>query len=671
MKRTAAYIALSLAALAAPAQQQLREVTVMSRRPIRDIGIEQTRIDSAALRENIAQSLADVLAYNSAVFVKNYGRATMSTVAFRGTSPAHTRVTWNGLDLSSPMLGMVDFSTIPGQFVDRATLLHGSSGLTEATGGLGGALALSTEPDRDGRTGFTASYIQGVGSFSTFDEYLRLGWTRGRLSLSTRVSYASSPNDFSYRNHDKKENIYDDDHSIIGSYHPREKNRNGAYKDFNVLQEVRYDTGRTGRLGLSAWYASSDRQLPLLTTDYSDDRPYENRRREQTIRAVASWTSFYTNAKLSARGGYVHTWTAYDFRRDPGSGVLTTITRARSGINTFQARATLDFYPSDRWLFTAEVGTRHNTVRSVDGDASTGGPEFATGYDRRRTELNLMASAKWRPSRRVGLSAVLRGDVGSDRSTPPVPAAFADVLLWPAINLLAKASVSSNYRVPSLNDLYYKPGGNPDLANEHGLTYDAGLSAQWGRSGSYTATVSASWFDSRVKDWILWLPTPKGFFSPVNIARVHAYGIEAAAGVQFTPARGWMADVSVNYSWTPSINRGHPRSPADQSVGKQLPYTPLHSASATARLSWRGWSLLYKWNCYSERYTMSSNAPSLTGRLPAYYMNGVTLERQFTLRRVGLSAKLSVNNLFDEEYLSVLARPMPGINFEFFLGITI
>ena len=32
--------------------------------------------------------------------------------------------------------------------------------------------------------------------------------------------------------------------------------------------------------------------------------------------------------------------------------------------------------------------------------------------------------------------------------------------------------------------------------------------------------------------------------------------------------------------------------------------------------------------------------------------------------------KRSVNNLFNEDYLSVLSRPMPGINFEFLIGIT-
>jgi len=35
-----------------------------------------------------------------------------------------------------------------------------------------------------------------------------------------------------------------------------------------------------------------------------------------------------------------------------------------------------------------------------------------------------------------------------------------------------------------------------------------------------------------------------------------------------------------------------------------------------------------------------------------------------------LSLKGTINNLFNEEYLSVLSRPMPGINFEIFIGIT-
>lgn len=49
-----------------------------------------------------------------------------------------------------------------------------------------------------------------------------------------------------------------------------------------------------------------------------------------------------------------------------------------------------------------------------------------------------------------------------------VPAFFADWLLSKRGNLVAKASVSRNFRFPTLNDLYFLPGGNPDLKNERG-----------------------------------------------------------------------------------------------------------------------------------------------------------------------------------------------------------
>jgi len=101
-----------------------------------------------------------------------------------------------------------------------------------------------------------------------------------------------------------------------------------------------------------------------------------------------------------------------------------------------------------------------------------------------------------------------------------------------------------------------------------------------------------------------------------------------------------------------------------------LPYVPKYSATLTGRLTYRSWSLLYKWCYYSERYTMTNNDITLTGHLPPYFMSNVTLEKGFSLRWADLSLKGTVNNLFDEEYLSVLSRPMPGINFEFFIGIT-
>ena len=648
---------------------QIREVTVYGKRPIKEIGVQQTKFDTLALKENISLSMADVLTFNSSIFVKNYGRATLSTVAFRGTSPSHTQVSWNGMKINNPMLGMIDFSMIPSYFIDDATLLHGTSSVNETGGGLGGSVKLSTKPAN--ADGFGIQYIQGVGSFKTFDEFLRLTYGYQHWQTSTRAVFSSSPNDYKYRNHDKKENIYDENMNIIDQYYPIERNRSGAFKDFHLLQEVYYNTGKGDRLGLNAWYIYSDRELAMLTVDYGDETEFENRQREHTFRGVLSWDHTRETWKLGAKAGYIYTWMAYDYKRDVGNGTMAHMTRSRSRINTFYGQVDGEYYIGKKWLFTANLSLHQHIVESEDKNiVRQDGNKAIVGYRKGRPELSASVSAKWRPIDRLGLSVVIREEMYGKEWIPVIPAFFMDGVLSKKGNLVAKASVSRNFRYPSLNDLYFLPGGNPDLRHESGWTYDAGLSFSVGKQGVYSLSGSASWFESFIKDWIIWLPTTKGFFSPDNIKDVHAYGVELKADLDVALSKTWHLGVNGTFSWTPSINVGEPRTPADQSVGKQLPYVPELSSSIVGRLSWRKWTFLYKWCYYSERYTMSSNDISLTGKLPEYYMSNISLEKVLSFYWADLSLKGTINNLFDEEYLSVLSRPMPGINFEIFVGIT-
>ena len=91
------------------------------------------------------------------------------------------------------------------------------------------------------------------------------------------------------------------------------------------------------------------------------------------------------------------------------------------------------------------------------------------------------------------MSVVLREQLyGTEWAT--VPAFFADYLLSERGNVVAKASVSRNFRFPTLNDLYFLPGGNPDLKNETGVQYEAGLSFATGKEGSWSLSGSASWY---------------------------------------------------------------------------------------------------------------------------------------------------------------------------------
>ncbi len=654
------------------AVRQLRDVVVWGRRPMRDIGIQRTDMDSLALKENIAQSLADVLTYNSSVYVKSGGRATLSTVAFRGTSAAHTQVTWNGMRINNPMSGMTDFSTIPSFFVDNASLLHGSSSVNETGGGLGGLVRLSTAPVRS--EGLRLQYIQGIGSFSTFDEFLRVTYGNGKWQTSTRAVCSTSPNDYKYINYDKKLNIYDENKNIIGQYYPTERNRSGSYKDFHLLEEVYFTPRQGDRLGLNAWLISSNRELPVLTTDYGDERDFDNRQRETTFRGVVSWEHRRRGWNMTVRSGYIHTHLTYEYKREVADGKWSDMTHSLSRVNTVYVQTEGEYLTHEKWMLSGNISAHEHMVHSIDRKVTLqDGDNAFVGYDKNRPELSGALSARWQPIDPIGISAVLRGEIAGRRTAPLIHALFIDGLLSRRGNVMFRSSISKNHKFPTLNDMYFLPGGNPDLRSEKGWTYDAGVSfdSDFYLKIPFSTGGGVTWFDSHIDDWILWLPTTKGFFSPRNVRKVHSYGVESKLNVSLEPIHGWILHLDGSYSWTPSVNEGSKISDADQSVGKQLPYVPRHSASLSARLSWQRWVLLYKWAYYSKRYTMSSNDVSLSDTLPEYYMSNIALERGVSAGRVDLQLKLQVNNLFNAHYLSVLSHPMPGINFEFFVSATI
>ena len=83
MKRGLSIILLFLLPLIMVAQQEegmskriyhINEAQVYADRPMKEIGVQKTSLDSIKLKENIALSIADVLTFNSSIFVKNYGK---------------------------------------------------------------------------------------------------------------------------------------------------------------------------------------------------------------------------------------------------------------------------------------------------------------------------------------------------------------------------------------------------------------------------------------------------------------------------------------------------------------------------------------------------------------------------------------------------------------------
>ena len=516
---------------------QITSSAIVAERPLGEIGQQKSVIDSATLHLTVAQSMADILTYNSSVFVKQYGRGSLATVSFRGTAASHTQVTWNGMKINSPMLGMTDFSMIPSYFTDSAAMLHGSSSLAVAGGGLGGAVLLNTEPTST--RGWDLSGVFGFGSFNTYDGFLKLNYGNERWQTSTRIAATESRNDFTYRNYKKKEYTYDAAGIPNGSYYPIDTNRCGGITDLHLMQEVYYKTDGGDRLGLSAWFTHSVRGVPLLSVDYRAGASYNNSQSENTLRAVAGWDRTGNKYILSAKAGWLHTKQGYDFERDKGNGTMVSMVQSRSNINTIHGSMDGKWFPAPKLMLHGQMAAYQHFVTSTDRNAmAMNGSKIAIGYDEARFESSLYLGAKWSPTRRLGLSAALREELYGDKLTPLIPVVNIDYLICDELTF--KASGSRNYRYPTLNDLYFLPGGNPDLKPESGLSYDAGLFFSKTFRDRLSLNASASWFDSYIDNWIVWIPTFKGYWTPRNVLRVHAYGIESKAQGKWRISRDWM-----------------------------------------------------------------------------------------------------------------------------------
>lgn len=663
--RLLSLVLLSLSALKLSAQEEEhlrvhtidRVVVIGKRRPAAP-GATLTRIDTVLLRESVASSLADVLARSSSVFIKSYGRGTMATASFRGGSPAHTLVQWNGLKLNSPMLGQVDFSLIPAFLVDGMTLWHGVSSTALASGGLGGGITLSNSPPP--QLGHSLYTTHSLGSFASYDGFVRYSYSTGRWSATTRLQLARSDNDFTYRNLSKVH--LDEDGSLRDEYEISH-NRNSSYRDLHLMQELYYKPSPTQQWSLQAWWTDSDRGVPMLLSDQRSEQQHRTQQKEQSLRSVLTYSLRPARLSLQGRLGYSYTHLGYSYRHS-ASGTELLATDANSYVYSLLGSAEGDYQLAPTLSLGAGIELNHHQVDSWERVTRT-------GYPAKRWEFVGSLGLRWRPHERLSISTRLRRERQGAETSPMLASTFADYLLLPRYGLHLKGSVGYNYRMPTLNDLYFQPGGNSALRPERSFSYDLGLEgAVEDRQGHWQLKYEATAYDSYIRDWILWLPTFKGYWTPLNVRSVHNYGLELK-GQGRLQLGDWQLQLSGGWSYNRAINEGERLGTADRSQGEQLAYTPLRLASLQLRLAWRQALISYKYHYYSERYTTTASRLMLPyTRIAPFHMSDLSLEYSFPTGWGLIGLKASIYNLLDEEYVSVLSRPMPGRHYSLALSFT-
>lgn len=615
-------------------------------------GKTTTKIDSIAMIKALTSSLSELISQNTPIFIKEYGRGAMATASFRGTAPSHTQVSWNGISLNSPMLGMVDFSTIPVYFTDNVSLLHGSGSLTEKSGGLGGAVKLENTTNWQNK--FSGRLLSGIGSYGTKDEFFQINVGSKLLQSQTRAFYNYSDNDYQFVN-----KFIADIDPVTGNYlYPTQRNEKSQYQNYGLLQEIYLHPSDKSLFTIRYWYQHNDRSLPRLLSNETDNNANINRQTENAHRPVAQWKYYGKKGTLSIITGANIQLLNYQLRTKVSGLEDQLVINSDSKSSSYFITASYNYKIFDNLSLLTGANTEINSVYSMNSPFNG----LAQGYDKQRKDHSVYFQLSQSFSDKFSANFLAREDVIGGKYTPFIPSLGIEYHPFKDEGYFLKGNLARNYHQPALNDLYYLPGGNPQLKPEEGVMADMGTGYLTVRGNvSFHATVNA--YYSRINNWIIWLPTPQGYWEPYNMKRVNASGIELNTGIS-----GKLSTVvfhlNANYAFTRSINRDDPRNWADESIGKQLPYIPKHSANMLVNLSRTEYHLTWLWTYYSERFTTTSNdKTSKLDVLYPYFMNNLYLGKEIKLGRNKMDIELRIFNLFNEEYRTVLQHPMPRRNY--------
>lgn len=620
---------------------QIGEVEVFGRRRAAESGMKVSRPDSMAMAAQLTTSLADLLTQHTPVFIKSYGRGSQATASFRGTSASHTQLLWNGMNLNSPMAGMADLSLLPVFFIDEVTLLHGGSSLSTGSGALGGAIHLENKPSWDGRERVTA-----IAENGSFGAWRLMGAVRGgtpRWQSVTRIYHDASRNNFPFYNVGiipfRRDTL---DH---GDYH-----RNG------VMQEFYLRTPGEVKAALRGWFQQGERNLPQLMSYEGGER--EEFQKDHQWRVQLEVKKYAPGLSLSFSSGLNRSRMSY-FRKVITAGWVTddALNRELSWHNMLKINKEL----TSRLSFAGSLEAVTHQVKASNQARDE-------GYDQRRNEGGLLLHFTYRPSSRSAFFLLNRTETWDGQWRVLIPAAGAEWKVSRHRQAWLKANFTGNYHKPSMNDLYWIPGGNPGLLPEKGVTGEISwASACQGQRWNWRHDLS--FYLSGINDWIIWQPAANGawYWEADNLRDVLSRGLEYDFNSTFKH-RNYTFTISGNYALTHTTNRNGV-STADRSRGKQLIYIPLHSGHLHVMASRDKWSLLADLGYTGRRYTSSSNEWSyFESRLNPFWLMDLSLIKHFNTRHLDIGVKAKVENLLDANYQQVLWRPMPGRHYSLTLS---
>ncbi|WP_327489854.1 TonB-dependent receptor plug domain-containing protein [Telluribacter sp.] len=596
----------------------LEAVTVRGFVPERFMaGLKVQRIDSAVLQLFRFQSLTELLAFHTPLAFKSYGPGQLTSVSFRGTSPNHTAVLWNGVNINQPNLGQTDFSTIPVAGFDQLSVQYGAAASVVGTDAVGGSILLGSTPQPEPGL----SLLVGREQASFGNQQTQLGARYGtRLNSAWVLS--------------GKTLLYDG--QMNNDYRVKER-RGSALEPSTtaqrgLVQDLFFQNTKGQRLSAQLWL--TDNQFTLTPQNLTS----RELTRTQAYRTLLQ----YETGPWTLRTAWIRD--IIDFGR--GDFMELDHTETDRYLYRLEREFRWKLRPPQASL-TLRVGGEWSHYRSrVEGYVlplltENRGDAFAL--------LRWQASRRWLVSANVRQAFVTRFD---PPLTPSVGAEYL-VVAEEGHSLRLKGSVGRSYRVPTLNERYWRQLGNPDIRPESGLNKEIGLEEKYSLNRNHHITASLTAYHNRVDDWTYWNPDRN--YRVENLQLVVARGLEAQTRWQGQWGH-WLAGSNLLYAFTRTSQERIYDAYAVDVIGKQLVYVPVHSGTFSSYLQ-RGRSRLTgQLQAGSERYYTFDNSKSL----PGYVLANVLAET--TLLKGPWQGRLQgqVHNVLNTFYLNVKRNAMPG-----------
>ena len=569
-------------------------------------------ISSADLKAYQHTDAARLLQDRSPVFIKQYGPGQLASSSFRGGGAAHTALLWNGLPINDPLNGQLDLSLLPVGFFDEISLHLGGSSALWGSGAVGGSIHFNNTPNFHQKLKLSARHTSG--SFGFQNQLFGAEGSRGRWAASLRINRIRLRNDFPF-------------HNPLFPEAPSQKMPPLHLQQNGLQAHLARRLGKTAVMRLSYWGQTTERNLQPTVFQWPQTAQQTDVAHRFSLNMEGQQGPFL----WLVRSGYFFTNLTFT----DSITQLQSEARTHTYLNQTQVAIKKKFWE-------AQLGLHHQSQWA----------NFSSfdGFEVQHRQPSQHQWALFLAPQYNGLDGRLQIRVTARQAFfdgQPIPFQWSGsghFQLNPTIKIRALAATV--YRVPTLNDRFWVPGGQPDLKPEQGHNFEAGIDAHHTpKNGQFQLNGQVNIFSRNVTHWIMWLPNG-GFWTPQNLDRVWSRGLEWQAAI----TKKWGA-----YQTDLQINAQYILSTSAQ-TDLQLIYVPMYAGNLRWSHRYKNFSCDVFQQYTGYRYTASDHSSYLS----PFSLTHLQVAYEIEKTRFSTQVFFRINNLWNQQFYAVAYRPMPG-----------